>query len=326
MFQNPAGQALSLVASLKDDGRIVGHLAAVPIDLKVGGFTRKLFFLVDSVVDPTYQGRGVHAALTVTISNKVCDQADGLVGGLPNTPAYGPNLKMGGTQIFTMPIYFKVLDWPAVVRAGLQSNFLARIAGLLARPFQQKRSFEKSGPFALDEVQRFDGNLDELWNRVAPRFGICAKRISNLLNWRYFERPSAAYTVFSISSDQSWLGYIVVRSLDKWGLRLGTIVDLFFDPDCPTVGQLLLPRAEKHFRDHRADVLWGLFACPPVYRKILRQAGFFKAPQLKGVRQFHFAADFVTIDHSRPDLYQRDDALLRQEDQWFFSLGDTDLA
>ena len=324
MFQNPAGQAVSSVAFLKQTSRIVGHLAAIPMDLKVGDVTRKLFFLVDSVVDPVSQGRGIHAALTMAISKKVSDENAGFIGGLPNTQAYHPNLKLGGTQIFTMPIYFKVLDWRAVVSAGLHSKFLARLAGFL--PFRRTRPIRESASFVIRNIPRFDRNLDDLWNRLAPRFGICAKRASDLLNWRYFECPESVYTVFSISSGNNWLGYVVVRLLDKWGLRLGTIVDLFVDPDCVAAGKFLLQYADSHFRDNGAGIVWGLFACPRFYRKILRQACFWRAPQLKGVRQFHFVADFVTIDHSRPDLYQRDGGLLRQEDQWFFSLGDTDLA
>jgi predicted N-acetyltransferase YhbS len=326
MFQNPAGKAVSQVASLKESGRIVGHLAAVPVDLKVGGFSRKLFFLVESVVDPAYQGRGIHAVLTITSSNTVAERSSNFIGGLPNPRAHAPNLKLGGTPIFTAPIYFKILNLGAVVRVGLHSNVLARIAGFLAQPFLQPKPVEKSSSFTLEKVQCFNGKVDQLWNRVGQRFGICANRTSNLLNWRYFKRPDSAYTVFSISSGNSWMGYIVLRSLDKWGLRLGTVVDFFFDPECAVAGKLLLRCAEKHFRDNGADVLWGLFVCPPVYRKTLRQAGFLKAPSLKGVRQFHFVVDFVSIDSIRPDLLQRDGPLLRQGDQWFFSLGDTDLA
>jgi len=326
MFQNPAGQAVSLVAFLKHSGRIVGHLAALPVDLKVGAYNRKLFFIVDSVVDPTYQGRGIHASLTITISYIVSDRWNSFIGGLPNAQAYAPSLKLGGIQIFTAPIYLKVLDLGAVVRVGLHSNFLARIAGFLAQPFLQNKPVGKNSSFTFEKVWRFNGKIDQLWDRVGKCFGVCVIRTSNLLNWRYFERPDSAYTVFSISSGNHWLGYIVLRRMDKWGLRLGTVVDLFIDPECAVAGKLLLRYAEQYFRVNGADVLWGLFAGPPVYRKILRQAGFFKAPSLKGVRQFHFAADFVTIDSQRPDLFERDGGLLRQGDQWFFSLGDSDLA
>jgi hypothetical protein len=146
------------------------------------------------------------------------------------------------------------------------------------------------------------------------------------LNWRYFEHPGSPYSVFSISSGRQWQGYIVIKLLEKLGLRLGALVDLFFDPDCAAAGQFLLHHAEKHLRAGGADVLWGLFAAPPIYQKLFRNAGFFRAPQVKGLRRFHFIADFVAIDSLRPDLDRRDGALLRQEDQWFLSLGDTDLA
>jgi len=325
-FGNPAGKTLSLVAFQKDDGRLIGHMAGVSVDLAVGRISRKAFFIIDSVVDPLQKGRGIHAALSMAIAKKSGELAAGFPVGLPNQQAYLPCLKMGGTHLLTIPVFFKVLDWWGVVRAKLHSNFLAQIAGVLGRPFQQSKAPEKSTKFTIQEVQRFKSSLDELWDRISPRFGICPKRKSSLLNWRYFERPGSPYTVFSISSGGQWQGYIVISLLEKWGFRLGTLVDLFFDPDCALAGQLLLHRAEKHLRTSGADVLWGLFASPPTYQKLFRKAGFFKAPQLKGLRRFHFVADVVTIDSLRPDLDRRDGALLRQGDQWFLALGDTDLA
>jgi len=325
-FGNPAGKTLSLVAFQKDDGRLIGHMAGVSVDLAVGRISRKAFFIIDSVVDPLQKGRGIHAALSMAIAKKSGELAAGFPIGLPNQQAYLPCLKMGGTHLLTIPVFFKVLHWRRVVRAKLRSNFLAQIAGVLGRPFQQGQAPDKRTEFTLQEVQRFESSLDELSDRVGPRFGICPKRESSLLNWRYFERPGSPYSVFSISSGGQWQGYIVVRLLEKWGLRLGTLVDLFFDPDCAPAGQLLLCHAEKQLRASGADVLWGLFAAPQTYQKLFRKTGFFKAPQLKGLRRFHFVADFITIDGLRPDLDRRDGALLRQADQWFLSLGDTDLA
>ena len=323
---NPAGKTLSVVAIEKNDGRLIGHVAGVSVDLTVGRFSRKAFFIIDSVVDPLHQGRGIHAALSLAMSKRCGELEAGFPVGLPNRQAYLPILRMGTTHLFTMPVFFKVLDWPRVVRAKLHSNFLAQIAGGLGRPFQQSKALEKTAEFTLQEVQRFESSLDELSDQVSPRLGICLNRKSSSLNWRYFQRPGSPYSVFSISSGGQWQGYIVTRLLEKWGLRLGTLVDLFFNPDCPTAGQLLLHHAEKHLRATGADVLWGLFASPQTYQKLFRKAGFFKAPQLKGLRRFHFVADFVTIDHLRPDLDSRDGALLRQGDQWFLALGDTDLA
>jgi len=324
-FGNPAGKTLSLVAFQKDNGQLIGHLAGLPVDLIVGRFPRKALFVIDSVVDPLHQGRGIHAALSLAMSKRSSELEAALPIGLPNQQAYLPCLKMGSTHLLTIPIFFKVLDWRRVVRAKLHSNFLAQIAGVLGRPFQQNKVPDTSTELTIQEVQRFESSLDELSNRISPRFGICPKRESNLLNWRYFERPGSPYSVFSISSGRQWQGYIVIRLVEKWGLRLGTLVDLFFDPDCAAAGQLLLHYAEKHLRAGGADILWGLFAAPPIYQKLFRNAGFFRAPQVKGLRRFHFVADFVAIDSLRPDLDRRDGALLRQGEQWFLALGDTDL-
>jgi hypothetical protein len=324
MFQNPGGQAFSFVPFSKESGRIVGHLAGVPIDLKVGSFTRKLFFLVDSVVDPVYQGRGIHAVLSVTICKETADKFGGFTAGLPNTSAYAPNLKMGGTHLFTMPIFFRILDWRALLLRWLPS-FLASAIGRVLGIAKIRRPTVINHHFTITEVSRFDQQVNDLWERVSPNFAIAAIRNATFLNWRYFQHPDLPYRVLAISRSGQWHGYVAIRTIEKWNLRIGVIADLFFDPASPEAGQILLLHAVDLLRTNRAAAVWGLFAAPQSYHALLRKAGFFKLPPIKGLRQFHFLADFVAVDHARLDLAHRDGKLLRQGNQWFFSLGDTDL-
>jgi hypothetical protein len=325
-FGNPAGQGLMVVAQEKQSGRIIGHLAGVSTDLKVGHSSRKAFLLVDSVVEPSRRGRGAHAALTFEISRRCCDREGGFGFGLPNKQAYLPTLKLGATRVLTVPVFFKVLDWRKVIQARLHSDFLAKSLAGLIQPFQRRRRAPSHNGLSLREVDRFGQEADRLWHRIAPRFTISAIRNAAPLNWRYFERPNSPYRVFSASRDGEWKGYVIVRILEKWGLRLGTLVDLFFDPDCVEAGALLIGQAETELREQGADLLWGLFSAPESYQKLLNQAGFFSTLLRRTARPFYFLADFVSIEHLRPDLAERDGSLLKQGDQWFLSLGDTDLA
>lgn len=324
--ENPAGKAPVLIAREKESGRLIGHVAGIATDLKVGEFSRKVFFIVDSAVDPSYRGRGIHAVLSHEMSKRCSEKEGGFAIGLPNQQAYLLTLKLGTTHILTMPLFLKVLDWRGVVHAKLRSTFLAHVAGALIQPFQRNRGARNSDGFKLEEVHRFGKSADDLWARVGPRFEICAERKSTLLNWRYFDRPGCPYRVFSISYGPEWKGYIVIRILEKWDLRLGTLVDLFFDPECPDAGALLINQAEATLREQGAHVIWGLFSVPPGYQNLLRQAGFFRTLLKRTKRPFHLVADFVSIDQFRPDLSDRDGPLLKQGHRWFFSLGDTDLA
>lgn len=325
-LENPAGQAIVFVAEKKEGCGLVGHISAIPTDLKVGNFSRKGFFLVDSGVDPLFRGKGISAALTIMVSKRSCAEDGGLGFGLPNEQAYLPTLKTGPLKLFTMSLFLKVLNWPKVLNARLRPAFLANAIGALFQRFGQRRQCRNREGLAIEDVTRFGEQVDDLWQRVAHRFAISAIRKATALNWRYFDCPDSPYRALAVSRNGQWQGYIVITILKKWGLRLGTLVDLFFDPDCAPAGELLIDQAEARLRADGAEALWCVFACPEIYRKILRKAGFFKVPPLKGVRQFHFVADFVSLGHFRPDLEARDGALLRQGDKWFFSLGDTDLA
>src|ERR1700751_5477579 len=50
-LEHPPCEALVVVDEEKDHRRIIGHISAIPTDLKVGNFSRKGFFLVDSAVE-----------------------------------------------------------------------------------------------------------------------------------------------------------------------------------------------------------------------------------------------------------------------------------
>jgi len=325
-FENPAGKALILIAQEKIGEQIVGHIAGIATDLKVGNFFRKAFFLTDSVVDPSYRGRGINALLTLTLSFKCCECDGGFGFGLPNKQAYLPTLKVAATHILTLQFFFKVLDWRRILQSRLRPAFFAKAAANPVQPFQKNRQSALANGFRVEEIGRFGEEANHLWQTIAPQFTIAAVRDADHLNWRYLERPNSPYRVFSVSQADGWKGYIVIRMIEKWGLRLGTIVDLFFDTDCALAGELLLRRAGQELREQGASALWGLFAVPKSYQGLLKSVGFFKSSLKWTERPFHLVADFVTIEQLRPELAARDVTLLRQADQWFLSLGDTDLA
>jgi hypothetical protein len=201
-FGNPAGQSLMIVAQETQSGRIIGHLAGVSTDLKVGDASRKAFLLVDSVVEPSRRGRGVHAALTFEISRKSCDRQGGFGFGLPNKHAYLPTLKLGATRVMTVPVFFKVLNWRKIIQTRLHSDFLAKALAGLIQPFQRGSGASSCNGLTLGEVNRFGQEADRLWHRIAPRFTISAMRNATPLNWRYFERPNSPYRVFRTVSTQ----------------------------------------------------------------------------------------------------------------------------
>ncbi len=322
--RNPCGPTLTQVA--EKEGRIVGHLSGVPTDLKIGDSRRKAFLIVDSVVDPAWRGRGIHAALTIEMSNRFCEQADGLGFGLPNNQAYAPMLKLGIPRVLTMPVFMKVLDWRNVLRSKIRSPFAASALGNIANTFRRRRRPLELGGIELEEIYHFGTPADQLWQRIASHFNISAIRNAAFLNWRYFQRPSLPYRVFSASCHGQWIGYVVVRMLHKWDIRLGTLVDLVFDPAEPDAGALLAERAQSVLKEDGADAIWGLFAAPRIYEQTLRGRGFFKTVQKGHPRPFHVVIDLVSLEHRRPDLAARDHPMLRQGDNWFLSLGDTDLA
>lgn len=325
-LENPAGESFIQVA-LEKGGEIIGHMAGVPSDFKIGNSSRKGFLIVDSVVDPAWRGRGVHGALTIELSERFCHH-DGAFGfGLPNALAYLPTLKLGTSRVTTVPLFFKILDWKRVLAAGIKSRVLTAALGKVAQLFWPRRAASSDATdLRLEQVQQFGSELDALWERVASDLPVCAVRNATACNWRYFQRPKSPYRIYAASRNGEWQGYIAIRMLQRWGLHLGAVVDLIFDPKCPDAGRLLISKAETELRALGADALWGLFSVPKNYQRLLRRAGFFKTTLARGARPFHLVVDFVTLEHFRSDLSADDRMFLGRGDHWFLSLGDTDLA
>src|SRR4029077_1797769 len=134
------------------------------------------FFLVDSAVDPSHRGKGIHAVLALAVSKESCMKDGGFGFGLPNKQAYVPTLKTGAINLFTMSLILKVLDWRKVLRARLRPTFLADALGAFIQLLKRKSRTPRGDGFRIDEVTRFGDQANDLWQRIAPRFAILASR------------------------------------------------------------------------------------------------------------------------------------------------------
>ena len=79
-------------------------------------------------------------------------------------------------------------------------------------------------------VRRFTRDIDQLWERVAPRLDLAVRRDS-VLNWKFIEPPHIRYSVAVLRRDEEAHGYAVYRHRREPQGRVTQIVDFLVDPD-----------------------------------------------------------------------------------------------
>jgi hypothetical protein len=79
-------------------------------------------------------------------------------------------------------------------------------------------------------IRRFDTGVDQLWEQVAPRFGLAVRRDARYLNWKFLEPPHVRYTAAVLRRGPEVQGYAIYRHLREPQGRVTQIVELFADP------------------------------------------------------------------------------------------------
>lgn len=263
---------------MMDGDTVVGSLGSMPVHFRVFGHPIEMHFSHDLLVDPTYRGFGLGKKLVQSVARA----SPSLAGGLWMTgPCYALHRKVGWLSVRPFPGHYFVLDAGAVLKRRLSS----RIAGLLG-PFAHAylRLFRRSpgrGSLPAYEVNRFDGRVDELFERCAGAFGIIAERTHQYLNWKYVESPHVVYRRFMIGDQGSPDGYVVTRRQERGdGHTNGLIVDLLADASKPQAFDSAIAIAVDALRTDGAEIVYVLSTHVP-FRQRLEALGFREVSRLQ---------------------------------------------
>ena len=305
---NPAGPFACRLAQ-DTDGRIVGQYAVIPTRMVVDGREQILAFSCDTMVDPDFQRQGMFVALAKAVY-KHLETARGIYAtwGFPNKNS--------------MPGFVTRLSWKRVACfptwAALPlplASWLPCLARGLAVSRPKPLPLRDPCPgVRLVPLGRFLPEHDSLWAANAPQNTVCQVRDSRYLNWRYFGEPGFGYQAFSVSTDKGVEGYLVLRSLRLFHLRVLVLADMFPLP-------LVSPRATARILAHirRAGSQTGhagiVSVFPFKHFDLARKSGLFKVPQRLSPKTWDlgFRASGPLAD------------VLGSPNHWHILLGDTDI-
>lgn len=171
------------------------------------------------------------------------------------------------------------------------------------RPLQHRNSI-----VSIEEVQVFNNEVDELWNRIRGSYPAIFSRNMEFLNWRFINAPDLHYRCFVARRSGKCVGYIVLRRTSAVELPFGVIVDLLTSPNDTQAIESLIDHAIVTFGKDVAAV--ECVSCVPEIDRVIQEIGFFSTRTV-----------YPTVVCQDPILRQRVHEL---RDRWYFTKGDHD--
>jgi hypothetical protein len=319
-FSNPAGQA-EIQLELDEQGA-VAHYAVVPLEYQLDGHVLKGSLSLNTMTREDQRGKGLFRRLAENTFANLPDREIMFTIGFPNNQSLPGFIKsLGFEHIGTVPMMIRPLNYWAMLHRLLRSAARRKGAELkfVVNPSSRFRS-KKWCVRMLDltaDAPLMIGLLDQLLQRHR-----CATvRSLAYLSWRYEQCPTRNYTILGVSAgnEETIVGFVVLRSVELFGLRCGIIVDLIGSEGPETDESLgfLLDVAMKQFRAAQLDAV--IAACTPGCQesKQLKRCGFITIPNRWHPQPLHVIL--------RKHKQATNENLMCDFNNWFLTFGDYDV-
>ncbi|HQZ83022.1 MAG TPA: GNAT family N-acetyltransferase [Pyrinomonadaceae bacterium] len=229
-LKNPYTNTADLPIWIALDGKkIVGHLAAIETEIKIGQETHRTIWILDLVIDENYRRRGIAKRLV-----EFAEEFRPIRLGINTHEQHSPELleARGWTIVASVPRYTRVLFPGNAFLSGSGPQSMVRKVANSIYSFR-RRKIENFAPLAgeIRPIERFGSSADVLWDRASSWRECVAVRRAAFLNWQYFEQPNKRFEVLGSYSSEDLLGYIVLyfRTPNSQGIvEKAAISDLFF--------------------------------------------------------------------------------------------------
>ncbi len=211
---NPHGNAITWIVVLGGEDRIVGCTSAFPRRMRLDGESILGCFGGDAFVDPDFRRRGIAQSLHEYCATDMRRLEIECLYGFPVPANFRAFERAGALGPCDFHRFWLPLNAERIVRS-LHLGPFAPIAATILNPavnlYLAKNLFRNSRPgIRLQVVGSFDSKVDELFDSVAHRFGICCVRDAAYLNWRFSNHPFINSTIVKWQDNGSLLAYAVL--------------------------------------------------------------------------------------------------------------------
>ena len=305
-----------------NDGKIVGHYALMPIKVKSGKNDCMIATLsLDTMVHPVYRRQGMFPILAKYLYDKISQQHVPFTYGFPNKNSYKGFIKHLNWKPIsnTLPIVGKILNTKNVISKIIGGGFVcssAQYVADLGLSIYYRYKKQKNFPgYIIEKQPNFGEWANVLWKKSSNDFKIAVVRDKEYLNWRYIDNPSENYSIYLVRNRKEEVGYMVTKFEERFGLKIGYLVDILILPEEQKALSELILYAVDHFSKNDIDIVNCLIVNKP-YLKLFKSNGFITIPSEFYPQDINLCA----LSHKK-DL----DVSLYNEKNWFITWGDSDI-
>jgi hypothetical protein len=318
--QNPAGHVSIFIAESEKSHEIVGHNCDLPLRMKVNNEVCQAMTAIDAMVHPDYRGLGIYSRIRQSLDRISQQKEISLRYSWPNQNMLPINLKMGIKPVFKyVPFWIKPMRPANIVNRYFKKNTaLTQLLTTLAKGVIKIADMQKSHQIytQVREVKEIDGRFDTLWQQASSLHEIMMVRDRAYLDWRYVKKPDADYTIYVSEQDDQLLGYIVLRSVEDNGLKVGWIADILTCSRDTLAAMDLITKAIQHFEAKGEDMILCVMPPRAYLAPRLRKCGFFNVSKLRRGKERINCREFTA---------KYPESFLHNPNNWFLTRGDSDL-
>ena len=313
---NPAGFFKSNIQIARDNDKMIGYFALVPVKMKLKSIQILGSLGVDLATHQDYQRQGVFVAMANKLYAEAAKNDIPITYAFPfyEEAAHKGHMKMGWLTPCIIPNMVKRLSIDKAIKNRIKNRLLQKVGLMIGRILLSKKLRIRKPPrtegLTIEKITVFDGRVDKLWEKVSEDYNILVIRDSNYLNWRYAHHPDKKYTIFTAEKDSEILGFVVLGSEEFYPNKVGYIVDILTVND-KEITQHLLTKSLEYFRSNNVDAVTCWMLRHHWYYKMLKENGFTSTPS-----RIALVAQTLSSRVSKEVLADPQD--------WFITMGDDD--
>jgi hypothetical protein len=304
--RNPASGVEPPYWVVREGPTLIAACPLTPVRVVVAGTEVAGAWGTDPLVVPERQRQGLGGALL-----RAWDRGTGVALGAGLSTATRARLsELRWPKPLAMPCLVKPISRRAL-RRPTWPVAINRLVSALTLPVVRVVSRARPLREEVELIRRFDSSIDELWERVAPRFGLAVRRDARYLNWKFLEPPHVRYTAAVLKRGTDVQGYAIYRHLREPQGRVTQIVDLFADPSDERGLKTLVRWVDREAQSADSDKI-RCYATHASLRRVLRRSGYFAVKS-----DIDLTMKVNAVDVPR--------GFFESIDRWHFTLGDGDL-
>ena len=283
----------------REAGNIVGLRPLALHSISLGRSVYPALRLLDAMVHPAYQVRGVFRSLM-----RFAWEKHGEEGVLAFTYPNNNSIKA----------YRQWKEWFLLAELPLYIRLVPPYGAVFTRLLRTNKP-EVHG-ITVERVDAFDEGIEALWQNNKHLYNFIIPREREYLTWRYVERPDVRYHIYKAVTQGKTVGFLVARTRMMFGLHLGLIVDFFVENSERTILAALIEKASADLTEQGVHAIGLQFIGPESLKGSLRDSGFIAVPKILLPREFSL--------YVRPGLNAVDGSCLTYCRNIFFTWGDND--